>query len=357
MTDLQIKGLVKAYGPEAAVLDGLDLTVPGGALAAVLGPSGCGKTTMLRIVAGFLRPDAGSVAVGGRVLSGPGAHIAPERRRVGIVPQEGALFPHLSVARNVAYGLSGVDRTARRARVEKMLELVGLAGYGERMPHELSGGQQQRIALARALAPEPQLVLLDEPFNALDSALRAGVRDDVRAALRATGATAVLVTHDQQEALSTADLVAVVRDGRIAQCGTPEDVYHRPADPWVAGFVGDAVLVSGTADAAGAATAATALGRVPLAAAPAGPREGLVLLRPEQLRLTDAAPGETCGTVTDVRFYGHDAMATVTVEGLDAPVDVRVPGPVPVRPGGRTGIQVTGEATWHPAVVSPRACG
>ncbi|MEG3630735.1 ABC transporter ATP-binding protein [Streptomyces poriticola] len=357
MTDLQIKGLVKAYGLGATVLDGLDLTVPGGALAAVLGPSGCGKTTMLRIVAGFLRPDAGSVAVHGRMLSGPGAHVAPEHRRVGIVPQEGALFPHLSVARNVAYGLGGVDRTARRARVEKMLELVGLAGYGERMPHELSGGQQQRVALARALAPEPQLVLLDEPFNALDSALRAGVRDDVRAALRATGATAVLVTHDQQEALSTADLVAVVRDGRIAQCGTPEDVYHRPADPWVAGFVGDAVLVSGTADAGGAATAATALGRVPLAAVPAGPREGLVLLRPEQLRLTDAAPGEARGTVTDVRFYGHDAMATVTVEGLDAPVEVRVPGRVPVRPGGRTGIQVTGEATWHRAVVPPRAGG
>ena len=202
--------------------------MPSGSLAAVLGPSGCGKTTLLRIIAGFLRADAGTVTVGGRTLSGPGVHLPPERRRIGIVPQEGALFPHLSVARNISFGLTGLDR-ARSRRTEEMLGLVGLAGYGDRMPHELSGGQQQRIALARALAPEPQLVLLDEPFNALDSALRAGVRADVRAALRATGATAVLVTHDQQDAF-TADLVAVVRDGRVAQCDTPQELYRHPAD-------------------------------------------------------------------------------------------------------------------------------
>ncbi|MCP3820630.1 ABC transporter ATP-binding protein [Streptomyces sp. A3M-1-3] len=344
MTELRITGLSKAYGPDSAVLDGLDLTVPGGALAAVLGPSGCGKTTLLRIIAGFLRADAGSVTVGGRTLTGPGLHLPPESRRIGIVPQEGALFPHLSVARNVAFGLTGLDRAKRRGRTEEMLELVGLGGYGDRMPHELSGGQQQRIALARALAPEPALVLLDEPFNALDSALRAGVRSDVRAALRATGATAILVTHDQQEALSTADLVAVVRNGTIAQCDTPQEVYRRPASPWVAGFVGDAVLVPGTADNG---TAATALGRLPLAAPAAGRRDGTVLLRPEQLQLTEAATGVR-GTVTDVCFYGHDAMVSVTVDGLDLPVDVRVAGPVTVRPGEETGIRVTGEATLHP---------
>ncbi|WP_149179755.1 ABC transporter ATP-binding protein [Streptomyces sp. TRM49041] len=374
--DLRIEGLVKAYGPDAdaAVLRGLDLTVPAGALAAVLGPSGCGKTTLLRIVAGFLRSDAGTVTVGGRMLSGPGVHVAPERRRVGIVPQEGALFPHLSVARNIAFGLTGRDRAARVRRVDEMLDLVGLAGYGDRMPHELSGGQQQRVALARALAPEPALVLLDEPFNALDSALRTGVRADVRAALRATGATAVLVTHDQQEALSTADVVAVVRDGRTAQCGTPQEVYGRPADPWVAGFVGDAVLVPGrvaasmaptdstdttgstvstagtdTTASAPAATAATALGPVPLAA-PATAREGTVLLRPEQLSLTGSpAPDDAArGTVVDVCFYGHDAMVTVDVDGLDAPVGVRTSGPVSVRPGHTVGVRVTGEATLHP---------
>ncbi|MDN3295851.1 ABC transporter ATP-binding protein [Streptomyces ficellus] len=350
MSQLRIEGLVKGYGPGGAVLRGLDLTVPGGALAAVLGPSGCGKTTLLRVVAGFLRADAGTVSVGGRVLSGPGAQVPPERRRIGIVPQEGALFPHLSVARNVAFGLTGLDRAVRRRRTEDMLELVGLAGYGDRMPHELSGGQQQRVALARALAPEPQLVLLDEPFNALDSALRTGVRADVRAALRATGATAVLVTHDQQEALSTADLVAVVRDGRVAQCGTPEEVYRRPADPWVAGFVGDAVLVPGTVEGG---TATTALGPVPLALAerPATPADGTVLLRPEQLCLTEAGtagPAAARGTVLDVRFHGHDAMVTVEVAGLEAPVAVRAAGPVGVRPGDAVGIRVTGEATVHP---------
>ncbi len=347
--DLRVEGLVKSYGPHAPpVLDGLDLTVPGGALAAVLGPSGCGKTTLLRVIAGFLRADAGSVTVGGRLLTGPGTQLPPERRRIGIVPQEGALFPHLSVARNVAFGLTGLDRTARRRRTEEMLDLVGLVGYGDRMPHELSGGQQQRIALARALAPRPALVLLDEPFNALDSALRAGVRADVRTALRLSGATAVLVTHDQQEALSTADLVAVVRDGRVAQCDTPQQVYRRPADPWVAAFVGDAVLLPVTAHHG--STANTALGTIPLVTntgANADAGSGTVLLRPEQLELTDPASTAAGGTVTDVRFYGHDAMITVAVDGLDTPVDIRAAGPLTVEPGQRTGIRVNGEATLH----------
>ncbi|MGX1915075.1 ABC transporter ATP-binding protein [Streptomyces phaeochromogenes] len=344
---LHIEGLTKSYGAGESILRGLELTVPAGALAAVLGPSGCGKTTMLRIVAGFLRADEGTVRLGDRLLSGPGVHLPPERRRIGIVPQEGALFPHLSVARNVAFGLTGVDRAERRRRTGEMLEMVGLAGYGDRMPHELSGGQQQRVALARALAPRPQLVLLDEPFNALDSALRAGVRADVRAALRATGATAALVTHDQQEALSTADLVAVVRDGRVTQCDTPQNLYQRPADPWIAEFVGDAVLLPGTVDADG--TARTALGAVPLAAPPHGLRAGTVLLRPEQLRLTDAgSEGAVRGTVTNVCYFGHDAMVTVAVEGHDTPVDIRVTGTLPVRPGEETGIRVAGEAGLHP---------
>lgn len=170
----------------------------------------------------------------------------------------------------------------------------------------------------------------------------------MRAALRATGATALLVTHDQQEALSTADLVAVVRGGRVAQCGTPHEVYRRPADPWVAAFVGDAVLVTGTAEQG---TAATALGRIPLADPPGRLREGVVLLRPEQLRLTHPDTAEASGTVTDVRFYGHDAMVTVAVDGVAEPIDVRVPGPAAARPGERTGIEVTGEAVLHPAVV------
>ncbi|MFE5894796.1 ABC transporter ATP-binding protein [Streptomyces sp. NPDC056462] len=347
MNELHIAGLTKSYGAGEPVLRELELTVPAGALAAVLGPSGCGKTTMLRIVAGFLRADAGTVRLGDRLLGGPGVHLPPERRRIGIVPQEGALFPHLTVARNVAFGLTGTDRSERRRRTEEMLELVGLAGYGDRMPHELSGGQQQRVALARALAPRPGLVLLDEPFNALDSALRAGVRSDVRAALRATAATAILVTHDQQEALSTADLVAVVRDGRVAQCATPQDLYSHPADPWIADFVGDAVLLPGTVE--GDRTALTALGPVPLATPPNGRHVGTVLLRPEQLRLTEVnSEGSVRGTVTDVCYFGHDAMVTVDVEGHDTPVGIRVAGPLPVRPGEETGIRVEGEARLQP---------
>ncbi|WP_374984137.1 ABC transporter ATP-binding protein [Streptomyces fradiae] len=347
MNELDVRRVVKAYGPGAPVLDGLDLSVPGGALAAVLGPSGCGKTTLLRVIAGFLKADSGSVSVAGRLLGGPGVHLPPERRRIGIVPQEGALFPHLTVARNIAFGLRDLGRADRRARVGEMLDLVGLPGHGERMPHELSGGQQQRVALARALAPRPHLVLLDEPFSALDSGLRGAVRAEVRAVLRESGATGLLVTHDQQEALSTADLVAVLRDGRVVQCATPEALYHRPADPWLASFVGDAVIVPGTAEKG---TAATALGRVPLASAPDGLRDGLVLLRPEQLRLAepDAAGAGAEGVVTDVRFFGHDAMVTVAVDGLDRPVDVRIPGPPGQVPGRRVGIRLTGEATLHP---------
>lgn len=344
---LCVEGLTKSYGAGEPTLRGIELSVPSGALAAVLGPSGCGKTTLLRIVAGFLRADAGTVRLGGRVIGGPGVHLPPERRRIGIVPQEGALFPHLSVARNVAFGLTGVDRAERGRVTGEMLDLVGLAGYGDRMPHELSGGQQQRVALARALAPRPQLVLLDEPFNALDSALRTGVRADVRSALRATGATAVLVTHDQQEALSTADLVAVVRDGRVVQCDAPHDLYRRPADPWIAGFVGDAVLLPGTVEGDG--TARTALGPVSLVGPSAGLRTGTVVLRPEQLRLTGPqTAGSVRGTVTDVSYYGHDAMVTVAVQGHETPVGIRVAGPLAVRPGEEAGIAVVGEAGFHP---------
>ncbi len=345
MNELEVRRVVKAYGSGAPVLDGLDFAVPGGALAAVLGPSGCGKTTLLRVIAGFLKADAGTVTVAGRLLGGPGVHLPPERRRIGIVPQEGALFPHLSVARNVAFGLSDLDRSARRVRVGEMLDLVGLPGYGDRMPHELSGGQQQRVALARALAPRPHLVLLDEPFSALDSGLRGAVRAEVRAALRESGATGLLVTHDQQEALSTADVVAVLRDGRVAQCATPEELYHRPVDPWLASFVGDAVLVPGTADKD---VATTVLGRIPLAAAPAGRREGLVLLRPEQLRLAEPEAADAEGVVTDVRFFGHDALVTVTVVGLDEPVDIRTTTPLRVEQGQTVGVRLTGEATLHP---------
>src|SRR5918995_5329936 len=252
MSTLTVRGVAKAFGRTQA-LAGVDLSVASGGFVAVLGPSGCGKTTLLRCIAGFERIDGGEVTIDGRLLAGGRVHMPPHRRRVAVVPQEGALFPHLCVGDNVAYGL---DRMARRSgRVAEVLALVGLAGFEQRMPHELSGGQQQRVAVARALAPRPPLVLLDEPFSALDAGLRVELRRDVRAALRADGATAVLVTHDQGEALSMADEIAVMRAGRIVQGGSPTDVYRAPADLWVAGFIGEAVLVPAAMDGRCARTA------------------------------------------------------------------------------------------------------
>jgi iron(III) transport system ATP-binding protein len=262
------------------------------------------------------------------------------------VPQEGALFPHLSVAANVGYGL---DRAARRAgRVAEVLELVGLAGYADRMPHQLSGGQQQRVAVARALAPRPPLVLLDEPFSALDGALRAEVRRDVRVALRADGATAVLVTHDRGEALSVADLVAVMRDGRIVQAGTPTAVYRQPADPWVAGFLGEAVLLPATVEGS---SVVSALGRLPMtgrpvAGAPAtggAPAGVTVVVRPEQVELVPAAAGGIPGTVLRHDFHGHDALVAVRLaDGTEVTARILDAAPA-VTVGEQVGVRVRGE--------------
>jgi iron(III) transport system ATP-binding protein len=307
------RGLRRNYGPVAAV-DDLELDVVRGELLAVLGPSGCGKTTLLRLVAGFERPDAGTIAIEGVTVAGPGTFVPPERRRVGIVVQDHALFPHLTVAANVGYGIR--RRPDRDRRVAEVLAMVGLDAHGERYPAELSGGQQQRVAIARALAPEPGVILLDEPFANLDAALRARIRFEVRAILKAAGATALLVTHDQEEALSLADRVAVVDHGRVVQVGRPDDVYRRPATPFVARFVGDADLLPGTSDGGRVATPLGALaveGAVP----PAGP--ALAVVRPEAIRLTAVGNGATGdageATVATVTYYGHDQLVELALDG------------------------------------------
>jgi iron(III) transport system ATP-binding protein len=346
VSELVVRGLEKSFG-SLRVLDELDLVVPAGGLAAVLGPSGCGKTTLLRVIAGFESADRGTVVLHGVQVAGPGVHVPPERRRVGVVPQEGALFPHLTVAGNVGFGLTRAER--RAGRIGELLDLVGLGGFGHRMPYELSGGQQQRIALARALAPEPALVLLDEPFNALDTGLRAAVREDVRSALRAAGATAVLVTHDQEEALSMADLVAVMWGGRIAQAAPPDQLYAAPADLEVATFVGDAVVFDAVATAAGADSP---LGPLQLNdAAARGP--GRVMVRPEQVVFADTdAKGVVLGTVVATAFYGHDALVrlAVAVPGGAVPVSARCQGMPPGLEVGRSvGLRVVGPVTFFPA--------
>lgn len=331
MNRLEIRGVHKAFDGQP-VLQGLDLSVPSGALAAVLGPSGAGKTTLLRVIAGFEPVDDGEVRIGGRTVSTRRTTVPPERRRIGIVPQEGALFPHLTVAQNVGFGLPARrpgERRARTERVTELLDLLGLGGLGTRMPRELSGGQQQRIAVARALAPDPAVILLDEPFSALDAGLRSAVRSDVRAALRATGATGLIVTHDQEEALSIADLVAVVRDGRVVQAGSPQEIYHGPGDLQVATFVGEAVVVPAVVTGGIAMTAVGRLNLLRGARGATGP--GHVVIRPEQVRMVRAGRG-TLARVVDAVFHGHDASVYLEVQEDGAPVVpllCRTQGPVP----------------------------
>ncbi|MEJ7635201.1 ABC transporter ATP-binding protein [Aeromicrobium sp.] len=320
MTGLVISGITKSYGGNR-VLDGVDLDLPEGSIVGALGPSGGGKTTLLRIIAGFLDADAGSIRVGGRSLVSDGRGVPAQRRGIGYVPQEGALFPHLDVAANIAFGIRGAAR--RSFDLDAVLELVGLdPDLRHRQPHQLSGGQQQRVALARALAPRPGVVLLDEPFSSLDAGLRVETGKAVVHALRAAGATAILVTHDQDEALALCDQVAVLRDGRVAQLAAPVDLYRSPADPAIAGFVGSVVVLPATVTA-GVAT--SALGRLEVPAdGPQGAVE--ILVRPEQLVLQAAGHTGPRARVEDVSYFGHDATVRLTLLDDGSPVDARVAG-------------------------------
>ena len=294
--ELVTKSLSFSYG-EVRAVDDVSIAVPAGTVTALLGPSGCGKTTLLRLIAGLERPDAGSIHAGGETLSTPERVRLPEKRRIGMVFQEGALFPHLSVAENVAFGL---PRGRERAGVvEEALALVGLAGMGKRSPTSLSGGQRQRVALARALAPGPEVLLLDEPFANLDPALRVELRTEVASLLRTLGVTSVFVTHDQEEAFVMGAQVIVMRDGRVLQSAPPSELYSRPANRWVASFVGEANVVPGKG---GAEAAETVVGSVPLAQA--APATCEVLLRPEHLSLHTGDAWE----VEQLEFYGHDTL-------------------------------------------------
>ncbi|HET7017839.1 MAG TPA: ABC transporter ATP-binding protein [Streptosporangiaceae bacterium] len=339
MKKLVISGLYKAFGSHCVLTD-LDLDVPAGSLTAILGPSGSGKTTLLRILAGFEQADAGTVLIGDAVVDGEGTHVAPERRRIGYVPQEGSLFPHLNVTANVGFGLPSKQRSGRH--IADLLEAVGLADLGKRYPHELSGGQQQRVALARALAIRPDVVLLDEPFASLDAHLRASIRTDVQQIFAAAGTTAVLVTHDQDEALAIADRVAVLRDGRIAQYSAPAELYSRPVDSALARFVGDANLLEGVRRDG---LVDTVLGQLPVDLTHPGPGTGTaengdagvqphlvtVLVRPEHIELVATDQAEPAvgkvGRVIESEYYGHDAVLRIKLEQADnEPIVVRTTG-------------------------------
>ncbi len=299
--------LSKSFGAQV-VIDDLALSVAQGQILALLGPSGCGKTTLLRLIAGLERPDQGRIAIAGQVVSDPPRHTPTEKRRVGMVFQDYAIFPHLSVWHNVLFGLGKGPAATQRA--ETMLRLVGLAGEAQRMPHELSGGQQQRVALARALAPEPAVLLLDEPFSNLDANLRGQVRREVRDLLRAAATTAIFVTHDQEEALAIGDVVGLMRAGQIEQLGAPHELYHQPRTLFAARFLGQADFLPGTVTATGVETPLGRLAQV--VEAPAGVQV-TVAVRPDDVAL--ALDGEAANAViVDRHFLGLDYLYLVRLE-------------------------------------------
>jgi iron(III) transport system ATP-binding protein len=349
MTSLIISDVHKSYG-STPVLHGVDLKVEPGMLTAILGASGVGKTTLLRAIGGFETVDGGSITLDGMVVDDGRRRVPSQHRRIGYVPQDGALFPHLTVRGNVAFALPRRER--RGSAADHVLDLVGLKDLQHRYPHQLSGGQQQRVALGRALASQPRLVLLDEPFSSLDASLREEVRAEVLGVLRTTGTTAILVTHDQDEALSSADRVAIMREGRITQEGTPREIYRRPADPETAAFIGTANLVEGTYDG-GHVT--TALGQHVLNPAQQTPAPGrvTVLIRPEQLQLSPVRPGSLTARVAGCNYYGHDALLTVFPEHVAdlGELRARTESPDPPEPGAMVSLAVHGcVAAWpaHP---------
>jgi iron(III) transport system ATP-binding protein len=352
MKELVVGGARKSFG-DLQVLDGVDLTVPAGSFTAILGSSGSGKTTLLRIIAGFERLDAGTVVLGTEAVDDARHIFVPsEHRHIGYVPQEGALFPHLSVGRNVAFGLPRGPN--RRARVLELLDMVGLSGLHRRYPHQLSGGQQQRVALARAMATDPEIVLLDEPFSSLDASLRASVRSEVHDVLRRAGTTSILVTHDQDEALSMADQVAVLRDGVIAQLDTPAGIYQRPLDPGLAQFLGESNVLHVRVErpeGGSAVVATTPFGVLAVEGWPpkraAGPAE--VLIRPEQLVIGEAGGSGLVATVESYEYYGHDAVVRVHPQSDQLPeLIVRVTGGMPLVTGARVGLTVAGAVVAWP---------
>jgi len=350
---LQVADVTASYGGRR-VLHGVDLAVQHGGITAVVGASGSGKTTLLRIIAGFERPDSGEVVLGSATVAGPGAWVPVHRRDIGYVTQDGGLFPHLTVARNIAFGLDDLSRADRDGRVAELLDLVALPReFADRRPDQLSGGQQQRVAIARALARKPELMLLDEPFSALDTGLRAATREAVARILTDAGTTTILVTHDQSEALSFADQVAVMRDGRLVQTGHPFVVYTRPVDRGVAEFLGEAIVLDAWLDGS---LASCALGYVPVRNPPARGRVRL-MLRPEQVQLVADSPIRA--VVQEGVYFGAESSVRIRLEpradadprlgDVVSEITIRHWNAALTRPGQRVALRVVGEGVVFPA--------
>ncbi|MTA92452.1 MAG: ATP-binding cassette domain-containing protein, partial [Actinobacteria bacterium] len=302
---LSLSSVNKSFAGQKILKD-LSLQVKEHELVAVLGSSGSGKTTLLRLISGFDSPESGEIEILGSKVFAKNVFVPAEKRRVGFVPQDAALFPHLSVAGNIEFSLGDLNTAERQKRVQELLALVDMVGFEDRLPHQLSGGQRHRVALARALAPKPDLILLDEPFSSLDAELRARLREDVKKVLLTTGTTAILVTHDQEEALSIATRVAILREGTIAQIGLPKDIYQAPTDVEMATFLGDSVIIEGTVKNG---KIDTQLGQLSPLNHVAEGSKGRVAIRPENFYLQPNPKGE--GEVIGRTYFGHDALIEV----------------------------------------------
>jgi iron(III) transport system ATP-binding protein len=339
MTFLKLTSIAKAYGAVAAV-DGVDLEVARGSRTAVVGPSGCGKTTLLRLIAGFETPDTGMLSLNGEMLADDVGIVPAHRRNIGLVAQDGCLFPHLSVLDNIGFGMKS-NREAKRRRAGELMDMVGLdRAMLARKPDQLSGGQQQRVALARALAREPRLMLLDEPFSALDTALRAATRQAVADVLSAAGITTILVTHDQAEALAFADQVVVMRAGRFAQVGSPRDVYLRPADAETAAFLGDAIMLPATISHN---IARCSLGNLAIEPGSSDCRAD-VMLRPEQLSVGSAEQTGVQGVIEELVFSGPSSLLRIRLEDDGFVLQAQLPSREAFYVGARVSVAVTGKA-------------
>lgn len=347
MTTLEIKDLGVHLG-DREILNNLNLSVPSGAFAALLGPSGCGKTTLLRTIAGLVRPSSGAIRFGKQLVSVSSLVLPPHKRNIGYLPQEGGLFPHLNVSENVGFALTkNLKKSERNSIIDEMLELVGLVGFNNRKPHQLSGGQQTRVALARALATKPAIVLLDEPFSNLDYALRAEVSGEVVSLLKKTKTTSLMVTHDREDALVSADLIALMRDGEVVQAGSPESVYMNPLSAQIAESTGDILELPAIRVARRHFISALH----PVAKKPVGKSEnGFLLVRPEEIRVVKEKRGKgkrfTTATITQIHYYGHDAVLELGLTGLSKELKVRVSGPLEFEVGKSVYLEHVGPIRW-----------
>ena len=338
-TVLSLQSITKTIGSNTVLKD-INLDVQDQEFLAILGSSGSGKTTLLRLISGFDSPDSGQIQLGAKMVFSKSLNVSSEERRVGFVPQDAALFPHLSVAKNIEFGLSKQSAAERKQRVTELLQLVDLAGFEDRMPHQLSGGQRHRVALARALAPKPQLILLDEPFSSLDAELRVRLREDVRNVITKTGTTAILVTHDQEEALSIASRVAVLRDGEFAQIGNPSEIYQAPTDVEMATFLGDSVIINGVVKDE---KIVTDLGLLTPLNKVANGATGRVAIRPENFYLQPNPKGE--GEVIGRQYFGHDALVEVKLPKLV--IQARANGPFAPEIGMKVTVWVRGQVNFY----------